>query len=36
MVVTRGFIRPLDLDMYPMRYIEIEGNKVSEKLIYTS
>lgn len=36
MVVTRGFVRPLDLDMYPMRYVEIEGNKVSEKLIYTS
>lgn len=36
MIVTRGFIRPLDLDMYPMRYVEIEGNKISEKLIYTS
>lgn len=36
MVVTRGFIRPLDLDMYPMRYVEITNNKISEKLIYTS
>ncbi len=36
MIVTRGFIRPLDLDMYPMRYVEINNNKISEKLIYTS
>ena len=36
MIVTRGFIRPLDLDMYPMRYVEITDNKISEKLIYTS
>jgi Icc protein len=35
-IVTRGFIRPLDLDMYPMRYIEIVNNKINEKLIYTS
>lgn len=35
-VVTRGFVRPLDLDMYPMRYVEITSNKISEKLIYTS
>lgn len=35
-VVTRGFIRPLDLDMYPMRYVTITGKKVDEKLIYTS
>ena len=35
-IVTRGFIRPLDLDMYPMRYVEIIGNEVHEKLIYTS
>jgi len=35
-VVTRGFIRPLDLDMYPMRYVEINGDEISEKLIYTS
>jgi len=34
-IVTRGFIRPLDLDMYPMRYVELNGNKISEKLIYT-
>jgi len=36
MVVTRGFVRPLDLDMYPMRYVEINANNISEKLIYTS
>jgi len=36
MIVTRGFVRPLDLDAYPMRYIEIIGNKISEKLIYTT
>ncbi|AKF25453.1 hypothetical protein YH65_08755 [Sulfurovum lithotrophicum] len=35
-VVTRGFIRPLDMDMYPMRYIEIHAGKVQEKLIYTA
>lgn len=35
-VVTRGFIRPLDLDMYPMRYVEIIDKKIHEKLIYTS
>jgi len=35
-VVTRGFVRPLDLDMYPMRYVELHGDKVSEKLIYTA
>jgi Icc protein len=34
-ITTRGFIRPLDLDEYPMRYIEIANNEVSEKLIYT-
>jgi len=34
-IVTRGFIRPLELDVYPMRYIELNGNKISEKLIYT-
>jgi len=36
MIVTRGFIRPLDLDMYPMRYVEIQGTDIHEKLIYTS
>jgi Icc protein len=36
MVVTRGFIRPLDLDMYPMRFVELKGNTISEKLIYTA
>lgn len=35
LIVTRGFIRPLDLDMFPMRYIELNGNNISEKLIYT-
>jgi len=35
-IVTRGFIRPLDLDMYPMRYVELNGNTINEKLIYTS
>jgi len=34
-IVTRGFVRPLDLDMYPMRYVQMNGNKISEKLIYT-
>ncbi len=35
-IVTRGFVRPLDLDMYPMRYVELDGNTINEKLIYTS
>jgi len=35
-IVTRGFIRPLDLDMYPMRLVEIHNNKIQEKMIYTS
>lgn len=35
-IVTRGFIRPLDLDMYPMRYVHINDNEIHEKLIYTS
>ncbi len=35
-IVTRGFIRPLDLDMYPMRYVELNGNTINEKLIYTA
>ena len=35
-IVTRGFIRPKDLDMYPMRYIELSGNTIKEKLIYTA
>lgn len=34
-ITTRGFIKPLDLDQYPMRYVEIANNEVSEKLIYT-
>ncbi|WP_295421463.1 metallophosphoesterase [Sulfurovum sp.] len=34
-VVTRGFIRPLDMDRYPMRYVEIADGKINEKLIYT-
>jgi len=35
-IVTRGFVRPLDLDMYPMRYVELNANDINEKLIYTS
>jgi Icc protein len=35
-IVTRGFVRPLDLEMYPMRYIRLNGTKIEEKLIYTS
>jgi len=35
-VVTRGFIKPLDLEQYPMRYIKIKGQEISEKLIYTT
>jgi len=35
-IVTRGFVRPLDMDQYPMRYVEISGTKISEKLIYTA
>jgi Icc protein len=35
-IVTRGFVRPLDLDMYPMKYIEVDNTQVNEKLIYTS
>ena len=35
-ITTRGFIRPLDLDEYPMRYIELNGTELSEKLIYTA
>ena len=35
-IATRGFIRPLDTNRYPMRYIEIEDSKINEKLIYTA
>ncbi len=35
-IVTRGFVRPLDLDMFPMRYVELSQRKITEKLIYTS
>ena len=35
-ITTRGFVRPLDLDMYPMRYVEINGKDINEKIIYTS
>ncbi len=35
-ITTRGFVRPLDLDMYPMRYVEINGGDILEKIIYTS
>jgi Icc protein len=34
-IATRGFIRPLDMDMFPMRYVELQGNTINEKLIYT-
>jgi len=35
-IATRAFIRPLDMDMFPMRYVEINDAKISEKLIYTA
>jgi len=35
-IVTRGFVRPLDLEQYPMRYVEISDNKITDKLIYTA
>jgi len=35
-IVTRGFIRPLDMDRYPMRLVEINGSTLHEKLIYTT
>ena len=35
-ITTRGFVRPLDLDQYPMRYVEIEGSKIEHKLVYTT
>jgi Icc protein len=35
-IVTRGFVRPLDLEMYPMRYIKVNKSHIEEKLIYTS
>ncbi len=35
LVVTRGFVRPLDLDQYPMRHVKITDNKIDHKLIYT-
>jgi Icc protein len=35
-IVTRGFVRPLDLDNYPLRFVEIKGKDISEKLIYTT
>ena len=35
-IVTRGFVRPLDMDMYPMRYVELNDGKIQEKLIYTA
>ena len=34
-ITTRGFIRPLDLDQYPMRYIAISNGKIDQKLVYT-
>jgi len=35
-VVTRGFKRPLDKNQYPMRYVELNGDNINEKLIYTA
>ena len=35
-IVTRGFIRAKDLDEYPMRYVELNGSKLTQKLIYTA
>ena len=35
-IVTRGFIRPKDLDAYPMRYVALSGDTINEKLIYTA
>ncbi|QFR48297.1 hypothetical protein FJR48_00580 [Sulfurimonas lithotrophica] len=35
-IVTRAFERPLDINMYPMRYVEILGSNINEKIIYTS
>jgi Icc protein len=35
-ITTRGFVRPIDLDQYPMRYVKLTGDKIEEKLIYTS
>ncbi|RUM64400.1 MAG: hypothetical protein DSZ05_07480 [Sulfurospirillum sp.] len=35
-IATRGFVRPLDLDQYPMRYVEIKDGKIDQKLIYTT
>ena len=35
-IATRGFVRPLDLDQYPMRYVELKDNKIDQKLIYTA
>ncbi|SFV64310.1 Serine/threonine protein kinase related protein [hydrothermal vent metagenome] len=35
-IVTRGFIRPLDLEQYPMRFVELSRDKITQKLIYTA
>jgi len=35
-IATRGFVRPLDLDQYPMRHVEIKEGKIDQKLIYTA
>ncbi len=35
-IATRGFVRPLDLDQYPMRYVSLTDGKIEEKLIYTT
>ena len=34
-ITTRGFVRPLDLDQYPMRYVELDAANITHKLIYT-
>ncbi len=35
-IVTRGFVRPLDKNQYPMRHITLSHEGISEKLIYTT
>ena len=35
-IATRGFVRPLDLDQYPMRYVELKDGNIDQKLIYTA
>jgi len=35
-IATRGYKRPLDIGRYPMRYVEVKGFNMNEKMIYTS